>query len=151
MTGTDGLPMQLTDGIASVLARLRERGVRLGIICDVGLTPSTTLRSYLADHDVLEYFDHWSFSDEVGAYKPSPTIFADALAGLGVVEPSRAAHVGDLLRTDVSGARAMGMLSVRYRGVNDDGGAVDAAGLLLPEADLVIDDHTQLLDLLPLT
>ena len=66
---------------------------------------------------LLGYFDHWSFSDEVGWYKPAPEIFRHALDGLGGVAPERAAHVGDLRRTDVAGARAMGMTAVRYRGV----------------------------------
>ena len=68
--------------------RCTSRGVRLGIICDVGLTPSTVLRGWLDDHGVLELFDHWSFSDEVGWYKPAPQIFEHALAGLGVVAPA---------------------------------------------------------------
>ena len=78
------------------------------------MTPSTSLRRQLERHGLLDYFDHWSFSDEVGWYKPAPQIFEHALAGLGVTEPARAAHVGDLRRTDVAGARAHGLLSVRY-------------------------------------
>ena len=58
--------------------------MRIGIICDVGLTPSRTLRRYLDGHGLLEFFDHWSFSDEVGTFKPDPAIFRHALAGLGV-------------------------------------------------------------------
>ena len=108
--------------MAETLAELRDRGVRLGIICDVGLTPSPVLRGWLDDHGVLELFDHWSFSDEVGWYKPAPQIFEHALAGLGGIAPGRAAHVGDLRRTDVGGAQAMGMMAVRYRGAYDDAG-----------------------------
>lgn len=131
------------DGIAGCLRRLKDAGLRLGIICDVGMTPSTTLRRQLERHGLLELFDHWSFSDEVGWYKPAPAIFEHALAGLGA-DPARAAHVGDLRRTDVAGARAMGMLSVRYRGVADD--ADDS----LPDADVVCDHHDDLPSLLGL-
>jgi putative hydrolase of the HAD superfamily len=108
--------------------------VRIGIVCDVGMTPSTALRAHLRRHGLLEHFTHWSFSDEVGVYKPAPEIFEHALTGLGRVAPDRAAHVGDLRRTDVAGARAMGMTAVRYTGVFDDD-TVD-----LPEADHVVAD-----------
>ena len=63
--------------------------MRIGIICDVGMTASPTLRERLDMFGVLEYFDHWSFSDEVGCFKPWPAVFEHALAGLGVDDPSR--------------------------------------------------------------
>jgi putative hydrolase of the HAD superfamily len=151
----------LTPNVADTLRALKALGLRLGIICDVGLSPSTLLRSYLDRHGVLELFDHWSFSDEVGAYKPDPTIFAHALEGLGDIAPDRAAHVGDLRRTDVVGARAYGMVSVRYRGSNDDVHRPGEGDRSIPsamtptetdghEADHVIADHAALLDVLAL-
>jgi FMN phosphatase YigB (HAD superfamily) len=158
--GTD-LPWipNLTPNVADTLRALKDRGVRLGIICDVGLSPSTVLRAYLEHHGVLVLFDHWSFSDEVGSYKPDPAIFAHALSGLGGVVPARAAHVGDLRRTDVAGARAFGMVSVRYRGSNDDVHRPDEGDRSIPssldlpetdvhEADHVISDHAHLLSVL---
>jgi putative hydrolase of the HAD superfamily len=135
----------LAPNVATVLDALHDRGVRVGIICDVGITPSPALRRYLESHGVLDRFDHWSFSDEVGIYKPHPQIFEHALAGLGV-EPHRAAHVGDLRRTDVAGARAAGMTAMRYRGVHDD--PPPDAGAEAVEGDHVLDDHLELLGLL---
>jgi putative hydrolase of the HAD superfamily len=132
----------LTPGVADLLACLTQAGVKVGIICDVGLTASPVLRTYLDHHGVLELFDHWSFSDEVGVYKPDAAIFHHALEGLGGVSPSRAVHIGDLRRTDVAGARGVGMVTVRYAGRHDDdpsGGA---------EADLVVYDHDGLATLL---
>jgi FMN phosphatase YigB (HAD superfamily) len=128
---------QLTPGIADALAALVASGVRIGIICDVGLTPSTTLRRALEGHELLAHFAHWSFSDDVGVYKPEAAIFQHALDGLGGVDPARAAHVGDLRRTDVAGARAMGMTAIRYCGVADD----QTEG---PEGHHVLADHTAL-------
>lgn len=129
--------LQLTDNLVPTLQRLKDEGLRIGIVCDVGLTPSTVLREYLHGHGILSMFDHWSFSDEVGVYKPDAAIFEHALAGLGGIDPSRAAHIGDLRRTDIAGARAMGMLALRYRGVTDDD--PDHG----PEGDVVIDDHIE--------
>lgn len=144
VSSTQGLGVDLAPGVADVLAGLHGLGVRLAVICDVGLTPSSILRRYLADHGLLDLFDHLSFSDEVGVYKPAAEIFVDALDGVGGVAPGRAAHIGDLLRTDIAGARGMGMTSVRYRGVHDDAAHHPDA----QEADVVLDDHERLLEVL---
>ncbi len=128
----------LATNVRGTLRILKDAGVRLGIVCDVGITPSTALRAVLEREGVLALFDHWSFSDQVGVYKPDAKIFQHALDGLGGVEPGRAAHVGDLRRTDVGGARAMGMTTVRYTGVYED------PDVERPDADHVIDDHADL-------
>ena len=143
--GAAGIDVRLADHVEETLIALKEREIRLGIICDVGLTPSPALRGYLAAHGVLDLFDYWSFSDEVGAYKPDRRIFEHALAGLGGIEVARAVHVGDLRRTDVAGSKSMGMTSVRYRGAFDDPAVANAL-----EGDHVIDDHADLLAVLGL-
>jgi FMN phosphatase YigB (HAD superfamily) len=107
-------------------------------VCDIGLTPSLVVRRLLERHGLLRFFDHLAFSDEVGHYKPARAIFESALAGLRTMEPTRCVHVGDRLRTDVEGARNLGMGSVRYRGVFDDD---PGEGV---EADIVIDHVAEL-------
>jgi FMN phosphatase YigB (HAD superfamily) len=136
--------LYLTDGIEDCIRTLKDAGLKIGIICDVGMTPSTTLRAHLIKHGLLPLFDHWSFSDEVGHYKPAREIFEHALDGLGDVAPSSAAHVGDLRRTDIAGARAMGMTAVRYTGVFDDDSQPE------PEGHHVVDHHERLVDVLPI-
>lgn len=134
--------LHLVEGVEAALRRLAAAGLRLGIICDVGFTASTVLREHLERHGVLDLFDAWSFSDEVGHYKPSPVMFRHALDQLGGVEPARAAHVGDIRRTDIAGARAMGMLAIRYTGISDDDTQPE------PEGHHVIADHAELPPLL---
>ena len=133
----DDAELHLAPNAAGTLRALKEAGLRIGIVCDVGMTPSTTLRAHLDRHGVLAVFDHWSFSDEVGCYKPDPRIFTHALDGLGA-RPERTAHVGDLRRTDVAGALAMGMTAVRYTGIFDDDSQPE------PEAHHVVADHADL-------
>ncbi|HEX7095492.1 MAG TPA: HAD family hydrolase [Acidimicrobiales bacterium] len=142
LTASRRADVEPTPGVGEVLEALSGDGVRVGIVCDVGLTPSVVLLEYLERHDLLRYFDHWSFSDDVGVYKPHPTIFRHALGGLGVDDPTRALHVGDLRRTDIAGARQIGMTAVRYRGVSDDP-PLDCD----VEGDHVIDDLRELLSL----
>jgi putative hydrolase of the HAD superfamily len=139
-----------TPNVRAALEDLRAAGIRIGIICDVGLSPSTTLRRYLQRHDLLGLFDHWSFSDEVGVFKPDPVIFQDALDGLGGVDPWEAAHVGDLRRTDIAGAQGVGMFAVRYAGVADDPGSAEH-GTDVVDGDAVISDHADLTTVLGLS
>ena len=126
------LVVQVVDGAVGVLTGLAHRGVALGLVSDTSLSAGRHLRSYLKEFGLYDHLGSLAFSDEVGAYKPQPEIFHAALAGLGVHDPVGAVHVGDLKRTDIAGARALGMTTVRFRGVNDD----NESG---PEADHVID------------
>jgi putative hydrolase of the HAD superfamily len=138
----EGIELELTPGVTDALAELDDAGVRLGIVCDVGFTSGRQLRDVLDRAGILGHFDGWAFSDEVGAYKPDPAIFRHALREIGGVAPEDAAHIGDLRRTDVAGSRAMGMVSIRYRGANDD---PPEDG---PEAHHVLDDHADLVGML---
>jgi FMN phosphatase YigB (HAD superfamily) len=130
--------LELASGIAGALEALKGRGVRLGIVCDVGFSGGEMLREMLDREGLLRHFDGWSFSDETGHYKPAPQAFERALAALGA-QPSEAMHVGDLRRTDVAGASALGMRTARYRGMHDD--AEPGA-----EADFVLDSHLELVE-----
>ena len=142
--GIDPALMVIAPGIGDALESLRTHGVRIGIICDVGMTPSTALRRYLDHHGLLGHFDGWSFSDEVGCYKPDLKIFTHARESLGVGGSVPMAHVGDLRRTDVAGARNAGWRSIRYRGFYDDDSE-------LADADAVISSHSELVVALGIT
>lgn len=133
--------LEMAPDIRPALAALAERGVRTGIVCDVGFSGGALLRDLLAAEGLLDRFDGWAFSDEVGHYKPAPQPFERALASLGA-RAEEAMHVGDLRRTDVAGAAAMGMRTVRYRGLNEE----PEEGW--PEADFVIDAHLELIGLI---
>jgi FMN phosphatase YigB (HAD superfamily) len=133
--------LELAPDIGSSLEALCEREIRLGIVCDVGFSGGELLRELLDREGLLAHFSGWAFSDEVGHYKPAPQIFEAALESLGA-EPASALHVGDLRRTDVAGAAAHGMRTVRYRGMNDEGVADRG-----PEADHVLDAHAELVAL----
>jgi putative hydrolase of the HAD superfamily len=133
--------LEFAAGIRPSLEALDERGIRLGIVCDVGFSGGELLRELLAEEGLLAYFGGWGFSDEVGHYKPAPQIFEAALEMLGA-SPGEALHIGDLRRTDVAGAAALGMKSVRYRGMNPEGDSEPEA-----EADFVIDNHLELVEI----
>ncbi|MET0386813.1 MAG: HAD family hydrolase [Polyangiales bacterium] len=141
-------------GAEVLLSQLRAAGVRTALICDTGFSPGRVVRQLLARAGLLEHLEVAIFSDEVGVPKPHPRAFASALDALGV-SARGAVHVGDLRRSDIAGARAAGMATVRFTGHNDDSetGASTVANVIdcaaagcspvceRPEADLVVAEY----------
>ncbi|MFW9938272.1 MAG: HAD family hydrolase [Candidatus Thorarchaeota archaeon] len=84
---------------------------KVGLISDIGITPGHFMRKIMKRNKILQYFDTLIFSDEIGYYKPHPILFETALTNLKV-KPHNAIHVGDLLETDIQGAKNSNMLSV---------------------------------------
>ena len=93
---------ELYEDVLPVLALLRERGIKVGLVSNTSRDLDTFVR-----HHGLEV-DAWISSRAHGKVKPSPTIFKAALELLGV-EPGAAVMVGDSPEDDVAGAEAMGM------------------------------------------
>jgi putative hydrolase of the HAD superfamily len=124
------------------LAALSAANIRLGLVCDTGFTPGRVVRRLLDENGLGDHLEVLGFSDEVGVPKPGGEIFAKVLAELGV-RPPEAIHVGDLKRTDIAGARDMGMHAARFKGVHDD--KSDSI-----EAEVVMTDHRQLLEVIGL-
>jgi FMN phosphatase YigB (HAD superfamily) len=125
------------------LAALSAANIRLGLVCDTGFTPGRVVRQLLDEAGLCDHLDVLCFSDEVGVPKPGNEIFAKALAELGA-RPPEAIHVGDLKRTDIAGAHDMGMHAARFKGVHDDESD-------FVEAEIVMTDHRQLLEVIGLT
>lgn len=88
---------------AAVLRGLSNAGVRVGVVSNIPFD----IRPIFDRLGVLDTIEHFSLSFEVGAVKPDPEIFRDALTGLGV-EPEAALMVGDSEIAD-GGGRAIGM------------------------------------------
>jgi len=128
------------DGAGATLERLAAAGVRRALVCDTGFSPGRVVRELLARAGLLALLEVTIFSDEAGVPKPDPRVFHAALEPLAVA-PAEAAHVGDLRRTDVAGARGVGMRSVRLRWHHDDRSP-------LPDADVVADSHAHLREIL---
>lgn len=127
--------LPLLSGVAETIPRLSAEGYQLGLISDTSLTPGRVLREFLAEDGLLEHFAALTFSDETGYPKPDRRMFEKTLTELGV-EPGRAVHVGDTPRTDIAGAKAVGMVTIRCAGASDNED--------LPEADFVIRDHREI-------
>jgi putative hydrolase of the HAD superfamily len=131
-------PLTLLPGAAEAIPALHRAGVGLGLISDTGTTPGRVLLKFLKRDGLLDCFRSLTFSDETGVVKPNPLMFLRTLEQLGAAA-AESAHVGDLPRSDVAGAQAVGMEAIRFAAADDRHEP--------PEADLVIFDHRELLPL----
>jgi len=130
--------VRVLPGARKMLEGLSRAGCRLALVCDTGFTSGEGVRRLLDAKGLLRWLEVQAFSDEIGVAKPHPRIFRHALSAIGASEKTGSAmHVGDLRSTDVAGARALGMTTVRIRCAYDD--TSDH-----PEADLVVDSHEDL-------
>jgi putative hydrolase of the HAD superfamily len=98
----------LGDDVRDVLAELRRRGLKLGVITN---GPSAMQRRKLAMLGVEHAFDAILVSEEEGVRKPDAEIFRRALARCGVAA-HEALFVGDHPVVDVEGAHGAGLLAV---------------------------------------
>ena len=93
-----------------LLAWLGERGIKRGI-CSNAPFPSAMMRRQIAANGIAELVDAVVFSSEVGRRKPAPELYRAALESIGTA-PERTLFVGDRVREDYEGARAVGMRAV---------------------------------------
>lgn len=96
---------ELYDDVLPVLAELRARHLRLGLVSNTSRDLTAFVRHFGLDVDA------WVSSGSHGKVKPSPLIFAAALELVGVGAED-AVMVGDSVEDDVEGAAAAGMRAI---------------------------------------
>ena len=130
------VPPDPAPGAQEVLKEAKNRGLRLGLISNAGITPGYVLRLLLAEHGLLPYLQVLTFSDEARMAKPAAGMFRCTLDALDVA-PQEAVFVGDMPELDVAGPLAVGMWAVQVGDRQMDGvnphGRVDSLSELLPE------------------
>jgi 2-haloacid dehalogenase len=108
----------LLEGAEELCARL-SRSRRLAILTN-GI--SDVQRSRLASSPLEPYIERIVVSEDIGASKPDPAIFARACELMGVRDKARVLMVGDALATDVLGAIRFGIDSCwfNWKGAEPD-------------------------------
>jgi HAD superfamily hydrolase (TIGR01549 family) len=91
-----------------LLTNLRSR-YKLGIVSNFALPEC--LRTLIHDFGLNTFFDVVVISADIDKRKPDPVIFMNALQSLNI-GASEAVFVGDTPKTDVKGARNVGMTSI---------------------------------------
>ncbi|MBX3042897.1 MAG: HAD family hydrolase [Candidatus Kapabacteria bacterium] len=110
-------PPQPNENVETTLKELKKSGYKIGLISDTGFTPGTILRKVIENEGLLGYFDSFSFSDETGVSKPNAKAYTKILNELRI-KPELALHIGDIEKTDVKGAKSIGMKAIRFSGDN---------------------------------
>jgi len=101
------------EGAEELLATLKSRGLRVGLISNTGRTPGSVLRSILEELRLAPSIDVMVFSNEHGECKPQTSIFEELRRGLGVAYDEMM-FVGDNPYVDVHGAQRVGMKGVLF-------------------------------------
>ena len=139
-----GAPMP---GVQEMLAGLRERGIRTGVISNLGWTGKALtdrLHRLLPEHA----FDFVIASSDYGVRKPDPLIFRAALAKAKLTA-QEVWFCGDQIHADVFGAQNAGIFPVWYEELTiPNGFARKNAGLTITGEHLHIHHCHELLDAL---
>jgi putative hydrolase of the HAD superfamily len=100
-------PWRLYDDTFEAIALARAHHLRIGLLSNF----DPRLRPILSALAITHHFDPLIISCEVGAEKPSPTIFEAARAACGDVAPESIALIGDTPEEDIAGAQRAGWRS----------------------------------------
>lgn len=95
------------DDTIPALSRLRDQGYRLGVTSNLRRDTGGICREL----GLAELLDFYVTPEQTGLEKPHPPIFLEAIQQ-GRAAPQESVHVGDQYRSDVLGARAVGMYGV---------------------------------------
>ena len=105
-------PHTFTDPEASeVLGRLRERGIRIGVLSNT-MWPRDWHEEVFRRDGILGLIDGAVYSSEIEWAKPHPEAFRAAMRAIGVSNPATCVFVGDRPYDDVHGAKSVGMRAV---------------------------------------
>lgn len=96
---------------AGLLAALRERGIRVGVLSNT-MWPRAHHEQVFARDGLLHLIDGAVYSSELPVAKPHQDAFRAALEAVGVGDPGRAVFVGDRAWDDVHGAQQAGMRAI---------------------------------------
>jgi FMN phosphatase YigB (HAD superfamily) len=129
---------EIPDAHTTALRRLRETH-KLGVVSDIWSRSDLYLQEF-ERAGVRELFDVIVFSSDYGHLKPSRYLFTKAIEAFAV-ERAKIVFVGDSLRCDIAGAKAVGLSAIW---INADRETVEES---VPSPDLEIRDLRELLEL----
>jgi putative hydrolase of the HAD superfamily len=102
--------VRVDPGALQLLSWLGEQGIKRAVCSNAPFPPEMMLRQ-VASNGVGGLMDSVLFSSQFGRRKPAPEIYRAALASVGTAA-ERALFVGDRVREDYEGPRAVGMRAV---------------------------------------
>jgi putative hydrolase of the HAD superfamily len=133
------IPPDLAPDIKTALIELNKH-YQLAVISDTIFSPGRVLKQILAGHGLLDLFDVFVFSDEIGCSKPNPAVFDKIVAETGV-EYNEIIHIGDREKKDVDGAHLVGAKAILTTVVKDRGSSKS-------QAEAICNDYSKLVDII---
>lgn len=109
-------PPALAPDAQIVIPKLSKK-YKLGIISDTHFSPGKVIKQLLQQLGLLTSFSSFAFSDEMGVSKPHHKMFEKIMQDTNSTQTTTC-HIGDMVRTDISGAKAMGIKSILFTGIN---------------------------------
>lgn len=116
--GGQFLGRELFPDVLDTLRELQRRGYRIAAVTNRGYS-GPKFREEVRDLGLEELFEAMVVSCEVGYVKPHPRIYLAALEEMGI-SAAEAMMVGDSMRADVEGAKALGITAVWRRPLADE-------------------------------
>lgn len=104
--------VRLDPDALQVLSWLGAHGIKRAV-CSNAPFPPAMMRRQVDTNGIGEMVDAIVFSSEVGKRKPAPEMYRAALEAIGV-EPAQVLFVGDRVREDYEGPRALGMRALIF-------------------------------------
>ena len=132
-------------GVNGMLKQLQNAGTKLAIVSNT-FVPPHCLDRHLHEEGLLDFFPVRIYSSSVRYRKPHPRIFEMALSEVGV-SAERALFIGDLLSTDIAGAKRAGMRTI-WKPARDKTGRVSFLRRRRHRPDLIIPRLAQLPEVL---
>lgn len=102
--------MYLYEGAIEVIAELKKRGSKLGMITN----DSNIISGFIEKFGLEKYFDTIVCSYKVGIAKPNPDIYIRCANQLGALVYSEITMIGDKLDRDVEPPMALGMKGILF-------------------------------------
>jgi HAD superfamily hydrolase (TIGR01509 family) len=109
--------VHLDPDAAAVLSWLGVHGVKRAV-CSNAPFPPEMMRRQVKSNGIGAMIDAAVFSSEIGRRKPAPEVYRAALDAIGV-DAQHALFVGDRVREDYEGPRALGMRAVIFTAHSD--------------------------------
>ena len=103
-------PQIIVENIHDLLEGIKNQRKTINVLSNTGFIKGSTMRKFLANVNLSQYFDFQIYSDEVMCSKPNPKIFQEVINNLAHknLNLNKILHIGDNPVADYQGAKNFG-------------------------------------------
>lgn len=115
---------QMEDDIVETLTKLRDMGIKLGVISNTFVN-GHALDRHLEQEGIIDFFEPRMYSYQYTFRKPNKRIFLEGAKRIGE-EPCNIMYIGDRVDKDVKGSMGAGMVPVLKKAYTSEGKKIPA-------------------------